>query len=400
MSDMETIKGLLQEMSGGVEQFKATHKAEIEALREQLRAIEAKGNRPGAGAGALGLPGSDWSETRSNSGWTDQKGEPVRVLAPGELWAERKAEGIALGDAMRALAIGPRNDFERKALEEGTTTAGGFTVPAPLATWYIDRLRARSVVVQAGARTVPMDSSTMAIARLDSDPAIGWREESAAVAEGDPTFGRVTLQARSIAGIVKVSRELVADTVNAAAMLENAFVRTMALELDRVAIWGSGTAPEPRGIANTVGINEVSMGTNGAQLANYSKLIDAIYELHLDNVTEVTAGILHPRTAASLAKLVDTNGNPLVEPKMTADIARRATTAAPINETQGTSSDCSSIIYGDFRELLIGMREDINIRVLSEAFAGVGQIAFLVHARADVALTHAASFSRLKGIRA
>ena len=141
------------------------------------------------------------------------------------------------------------------------------------------------------------------------------------------------------------------------------------------------------------------MGTNGAQLANYAKLLDAIYELELDNVEQVTAGIMHPRTGLSLAKLVDLNGNPMIEPKMSADIRRLKTTAAPIAETQGSSTDCSSIVYGDYRHMLIGMREGINIRLLSEVFAGTGQVALLVHMRADVQLSSAAAFSRLKGIK-
>lgn len=393
----DQILSLVKEQGEAIKKFREKSESEIADLRSTVRAIEAKANRPGAGVESLG---DDWSKTNCNSGWVDEKGEPVRVLRPNELWAERKVDGIALGDAVRAMITGPRNDFEAKALSEGTPAAGGYTVPAPLATWYIDRLRARSVAIQAGALTVPMDSNTLAMARLETDPAIGWRAENADVTEGDPTFGRVLLAAKSLAGIVKVSRELMADTVNAGAMIENALLKTMALELDRAAIWGDGTNDSPTGIANISGINEVAMAANGAQLTNYDKLIDALYELQLDNVEQITAGIMHPRTAASLAKLKDGQNNPLTVPEMVASVPRLSTTAAPIAETQGTSTDCSSIIYGDYRQLIIGLRENINIRLLSEVFAGKGQIAILVHARADVALAHKESFCRLKGIRA
>lgn len=391
------ILTLVKEMGQATEDFKKRHFDEVEELKEKIRVMEAKSNRPGAARESMN---ADWSETATSTGWVDAKGAPVRVLKPGDLWAERKGEGIALGDAVRAMITGPRNEHEVKALSEGTTTAGGFTVPAPLATWYIDRLRAQSVAIRAGALTVPMDSATLAIARLETDPTIAWRAENSAIAEGDPTFGRALLQAKSLAGIVKFSRELLADTVNAGAMIEQAMLQTMALELDRAAIYGDGTSNSPTGIIATSGINEVSMGTNGAQLANYDKPIDALYELALDNVANVSAGIMHPRTAASLAKLKDGQNNPLTVPDMVAKVPMLATTAAPIAETQGTSSDCSSIVFGDFSHLLIGMREEINIRVLTEAFAGVGQVAILVHCRADVALARAASFCRLKGIRA
>lgn len=387
---------LLKQMGEGFSAFKAQHTSEVEDLRERLKSFEAKGNRPGA---CMESMGDDWSNTNRSTGWIDEKGDPIRVLRPNELWAERKAEGIALGDAVRALVTGPRNDFEAKALSEGVTTAGGYTVPAPLATWYIDRLRAKSMVIKAGARTIPMDSQTLAMARLETDPTIGWRAENAAIAEGDPTFGRVMLSARSLAGIVKISRELLADSVNAGAMIENAFLNAMALELDRAAIYGDGGSSSPTGVVNISGINEVSMGTNGAQLTSYDKLIDAIYEMQLDNAGDPTAAIMHPRTGATIAKFKDGQLNPLQVPDLVRAVPMLRTTAAPIAETLGTSTDCSSIVFGDFTQLFIGMREEINIRVLSEAFAGNGQIAILVHTRADVQLAHKESFSRLKGIR-
>ena len=393
----QNIIELIENQGRAFEAFEAKRMSELEDLNSKLKRLEAAIGRPGSGADSLG--NNDWSQTNKSSGWADENGDPVRILKPNELWGERDVKGIALGDAVRALVTGPRNEMERKALSEGTSTAGGFTVPAPLATWYIDRLRAQSVVVKAGAVTIPMASQTMALARLETDPTIGWRAENSAIAEGDPTFGRVILTAKSLAGIVKISRELFADTVNAGAIIEQALLRTMALELDRAAVFGDGTGNSPTGILGTAGINEVSMGTNGLTLTNYDKLIDTLYELQIDNVEQVTGGILHPRTEAAMAKFKDTTNNPLVPPKMVAEVPRFATTAAPIAETQGTSTDCSSLIYGDFRHLFLGMREDINIRILDQRFAEVGQIAILVHARADVQLAQKASFSRLRGIR-
>lgn len=397
MEDLDIQKRVidsLEEQRQAVEDFKAKHFAEVDALRDQVRAIEAKGNRPGNGAES-----AEWKAANESSGWYDAKGEAVRVLRPGDLWGEAKGEGIALGDAVRAMITGARNDHERKALSEGTASAGGYTVPAPLATWFIDRLRSKSVAIAAGAMTVPMDSNTLAIAQLATDPAVAWRAENSDIAEGDPTFGRVQLTARSLAGLVKVSRELLADTVNAGAIIEQALLKVMALELDRAAIYGDGTNDSPTGIVNVSGINEVSMGANGAAITSYDSLIDALYELQADNVPKVSAGIMNPRTGVALAKLKDTTGNPLVAPKMVADVPLMSTTAAPINETQGTATNCSSIVFGDFSQLMIGMREQINIRILDQVFANKGQVGILVHTRADVQLAHKASFSRLKGIK-
>lgn len=338
-----------------------------------------------------------WSQ-RSDNSWSDDKGNPIRVLRNTDRYSELRTSGPALGDTVRAMITGPRNDAERRALSEGTNSAGGFTVPTPLATAFIDRLRAQSVAIRAGAMTVPMTSQTLAIARLETDPTIGWRAENAALASGDPTFGRVVLTAKSLAGIVKISRELLMDTANAGAMIEQALSATMALEIDRAAIFGDGSGESPTGVTGTSGINEVSMGTNGAALTGYDKLLDALYEMLVDNAGMPTAAIAHPRTVIGLEKLKDGNGMPMTYPPMLTNLPMLMTTAAPITETQGSASNASSIVFGDFRRLMIGMREVINIKVLDQLYAEDGQIALAVHARADVQLEHKAAFCRLKGI--
>lgn len=356
--------------------------------------------RPNMEGTAWGGGEDDMDEMRlsCSSGWRTRDGKDVRVLERGDRWSKGETTGATFGDAVRAMVTGARTDSEKRALAEGTDSAGGYTVPIRLATEFIDRLRAQSAAIRAGARTVPMDSQTLSIARLDTDPTVTWRAENALIGDSDPTFSALTLEAKALAGIVKVSRELLADSVNVGEMLTNAFAQAMALEMDRVALWGDGTDDSPVGVAGTSGINEVSMGTNGAALSNYDKLIDAVYEMKLDNAADPTAMIMHPRTEVALAKFKSGDGNPIIVPEMIARIPRLATTAASIAETQGTATNASSILFGDFRHLFIGMREEVRITILRERYADYGQVGFLCWMRADVALAHKASFSRLKGI--
>lgn len=365
------------------------------ARRPSLGGTEASGVDDGTSDFARAWAG----EGRSK--WVDSNGKEVRVLDRGDRLAKgasREFKGVSLGDAVRALACGPRNDLEKRALSEGTSSAGGYTVPTPLASWFIDKLRTQSVAIKAGARTVAMDSQTLKIARLETDPTIGWRAENASLAEGDPTFGAVTLTAKSLAGIVKFSRELLADTSNAGEMIEQALARTMALEMDRAALYGSGASNQPEGIKNVTGIGSVSMGTNGAALADYDEMLDALYQLAVSNVPACTAAVMAPRTATAIAKLKDGNNNPLTVPQPLLQFPSLQTTAIPIDETQGTATDASTILFGDFTELFIGMRESINIEVLRERYADTGQVALAVHARMDVQLAHPASFCELVGI--
>jgi HK97 family phage major capsid protein len=81
-----------------------------------------------------------------------------------------------------------------------------------------------------------------------------------------------------------------------------------------------------------------------------------------------------------------------------ANIRPLVTTSIPINETQGTATTASAILFGDWKELLIGLRSSLRIEVLKERYAEYRQYAFIAHMRGDVQLAHKASFCRLKGI--
>ena len=136
-------------------------------------------------------------------------------------WARREyhqdAEtyrGLSAGRFLRAMVLGATNDLERRALAGGTDSAGGFTVPTVLSAELIDLMRAASVASRAGARTVPLTSDLNVVARLATDPTPAWRQENAAITEADPTFDAVTFTPQSLAVLVKVSRELLEDSIN------------------------------------------------------------------------------------------------------------------------------------------------------------------------------------------
>lgn len=368
--------------------------AELSVDEERARAAR----RPGSDVSAPGGDDGTALIAGQRARWIDHRGNPVKVLTRSERMATRDA-AVGVGDLIRAKVCGARNEAESRALAGSTDSAGGFTVPAPLAAQFIDRMRARSVAIQAGAVTVPMDSATLQMARIESDPACDWRAENAAIAEGDPVFGRVLLSAKTLAGKVPLSRELLEDSANIGEAIEAAFAGAMAVSLDRAAVFGDGTSNSPTGIWHTSGIGAVSMGTNGAALTDYGPILDTMLALKNANAADPTAMICAPRTEIALAKLVASDGNPLRAPDMVARVPLLSTTSAPVNETQGTSTNASSIVIGDFRDLLIGMRTQLDIRIFDQPLAGTGQLLAVAWLRADVQLARPASFVKLTGIR-
>ena len=324
-----------------------------------------------------------------------------RILKPGDSyqgWIERAGKAdpqfkaLSFGQFLRATVLGPRTDLERRALAEGSDSTGGITVPDITLARFIDKLRAATVVFRAGAQTVPLTSDVTKIAKLTGDPTVAWRDENDEINAADPTFTGVQFTPRSIAALVKISRELVEDSINVEAMLERAFAQSMAVELDRVALLGTGSAPEPRGIANTQDVGSVS---GGGALTSWDKVLDAVFEVLVDNGPMPTAIIMAPSTTVAMAKLkTSTEDLPLPRPPLIADIPIYTTTALQTDPTPDTGR---TIILGDFSQLMIGIRAQLRIEILKERYAEFLQYGFLAHLRADVALQHPEAFAMVTG---
>lgn len=333
--------------------------------------------------------------------WHDAEGHPIRVLRPTDKMATGQAAGgrPELGQIVRAMVTGRDVQRINAALGTGSVSTGGALVPTELAAEVIDLMRARTHVIRAGARTVVMPTKSLTFAKVTGDPSLSWAAEAASISDTGPTFGTVTLTAKTLRAWVKVSRELIEDAPNLGQVLRDTFARAMAVELDRVALVGSGSGQEPLGIAAASGAAPiVSMGTDGAALTSWDPVLDCLQTLQDANAGDPSAMILAPRTATAMAKLKDSTGQPLQVPADLVGIPRYATTSMPVDQTQGASTDASSIVLGDWRDLLIGARSELQIVRSDGAFMQTNEIGLLFVMRADIAWTRSASFVQLRGI--
>jgi len=317
--------------------------------------------------------------------------------------ADEEFDDLTLGQYVRALVTGPKTDVERRALAEGTDSAGGHLVPTILSARVIDALRARTVVFRSGAQTVPLETDETVVARVATDPVAAWRAENAAVAESDPTFEGVTFSPKSLAVIFKASRELVEDAPNFERTVERMITESFARKLDAAALVGVGsTGNEPLGLSNSTSVNSVSLGANGARPTDWTPFLDGIKELQVDDVdtpVDRLTAVMHPRTFNTFAALASTgDGQPLQRPPFIDGLGMDVTTSVPINQTQGTSTDASSIFLGDYRSMMVGVRSDVRIITLQERFADNYQIGFLAAARWDIQHEHPESFANIVGV--
>lgn len=306
--------------------------------------------------------------------------------------------GLTTGGLLRAMLVGPKTDVERRALSEGSNGAGGYTVPDILSASMIDRLRAQSVLTRAGARTVPLTSDTNYVARVASDPTTYWRAENAEVTASDPTFDRITLEPKSLMALVKCSRELLEDSLNMEQVLPQIIAAAMALEVDRAGLFGTGADNQPTGLTGlSIGQVAVNAKLSAYTGGPYAPLVAARTAILTANAGEPTAIILHPREDGTLVGLLNGNGDPAQAPAKIAAIRQLTTTTIPVNGGVGTNE--SSIVTGNFRHMLIGLRNSLRIEILKERYAEFNQFGFIAHMRVDFAAEHLGAFAEITGIK-
>lgn len=302
----------------------------------------------------------------------------------------------AAWDAFAAGVVGNdwqkwMKDFASKTMGTGEP-GGGYLVPDVLSGDVIDRMRASTPIFAAGASTVPMTATTHDIARITGDPSASWHAESAAITASDATLDRVRFTARTLPALVKVSRELAEDAPNVGKVVRQGIAGAIGAELTRVALRGSGVAPEPLGIRNQTGVELFAFGANGGPLT-IDALIDRVIAIRTANA-EPTGIVWHPRTSGGMTKLAKTtDGAYFPLPSPLAELGKFTSTTVPANLAKGTGTNLAEVYFGDWPQLLIGLRSSLRIEPLRERFADDGDIGFLAWMRADVQLEHGAAFS-------
>jgi HK97 family phage major capsid protein len=313
-------------------------------------------------------------------------------------------ERCSLGRMVRGAITGnwQNAELEQRALSESVLASGVYLVPTPLAGTMIDRVRNAARVFQAGATTVPMTAQTLKLARLAGGQGVSWKAEGDAVTGTDMTFEPITLSAKTLPVLVKLSVELADDmTEEGSNLIEHEIAQALSLELDRAALRGSGsgTGAEPQGVRNQSGVTITSLGASGAT-PNWDHVIDGASTVRNANI-EPSAILWASRTEQTFGKYKLSTGEYMPPPPTLAGVSRLTTNQLPVNLTVGSSSDCSEIMIGRWSDLLVGIRTDLRfeVRVLNERFIDSGQYGLWAYLRADVQLAHPASFTVLTGVR-
>ena len=157
------------------------------------------------------------------------------------------------------------NEVLRRDLVVGIPTAGGNLVADELlAGSFIDLLRNRLALAQAGVTMLTGLQGNISIPRQTSAATAYWVGENGSPTESQQAIDQVNMTPKTVGAFVDYSRRLLLQSsIDVEGMIRNDLARVIALELDRAAIYGTGSSNQPLGLTNTTGIGSQTITTFG-----------------------------------------------------------------------------------------------------------------------------------------
>jgi HK97 family phage major capsid protein len=303
-------------------------------------------------------------------------------------------------------------ETRKRALETGTGTAGGFIVPIQYTAELIEMLTAREILSQLGvSKLTNLSAGIIEMPKQTGGATAYWVGENQDITESDLTFGMMTLSPKSVAALVKTSARLLSlSNPSIDTIIKRDIALRMALKIDLAGFRGTGTSTQPRGIANTPGINNVYAGSGAGGTggnASFDLLQDMQFALEEDNALFGNLGFAwNPVIRRNLLKLKvkefanDTGGEYIVQPVTPQALLAwinypaLSTTQIPTNLTLNAGTDLTEIYFGNWQEFIMAMWGGIQLMAsqeTSDAFQK-NQTWIRIIQDVDMGVRHAESF--------
>lgn len=323
------------------------------------------------------------------SEWRDSRGKVINVMKRDQRFTDlyKTKESLSMGRAIRAMIVGDWSQApaEHRALSTTSNPTAGILVPEDMSATVIDKARAASVLVRAGAITVPMDSSTLKIARITTDATISTHTENEAFSHTDVVFDGVEITSYTLGCLVEMSRELAADAPNAPQIIEDNIAKSLAAQIDNLGLNGTGSG-QPLGLLNFSGVNTNTVGT-----MDFDEMLQSVLQVEEADY-EPNALILSPASwnVLRLLKVNSEANHYAVAPPAIAALNMLSTTA--IADTAG--------VTGDFTRFMIGLRQSPMIEVTTTGGASFAQHSVFIKLtwRGGFAATDATAFTVMDSI--
>ena len=257
---------------------------------------------------------------------------------------------------------------------------GGYLVPVEFERRIVQGLdeanvirRIAKVITTSAERKIPI-AATHSVAK--------WTAENAAIAESNPTFTQKTIDAYKLTNLIKVSTELLQDSMfDLEAYIAAEFARAFGIAEEQAFCIGTGVG-QPSGIFTANG-GEVGVTTTGATI-NTDHLIDLVYSLK-SPYRRNAVFLMRDITVSAIRKLKDSNGQYLWQPSVQAGEPDRLLGYRLYTSPYVPLVDFEAlpVAFGDFSNYWIADRMGRTVQRLIELYAGNGQIGFIGTQRVD-----------------
>ena len=281
-------------------------------------------------------------------------------------------------------AMKNKNSFDvQNALQVGTDSEGGYLVPDEFERTLVETLQEENIFRQL-ATIITTSSGDRKIPVVATKGTASWVDEEGAIPESDDAFGQVSIGAYKLATMIKVSEELLNDSVfNLEQYIAKEFGRRIGAKEEEAFFVGDGTG-KPTGIFNTTGGAGVGITTASASAITIDEIMDLFYSLkspYRKNAVFVT----NDATVKSIRKLKDGNGQYLWQPSVTAGqpdtiLNRPLKTSTYV---PAIAAAAKTIAFGDFSYYWVADRQGRAFQRLNELYAATGQVGFKATQRVD-----------------
>lgn len=279
----------------------------------------------------------------------------------------------------------------KAAMQEGTTTEGGYLVPDDMLTRIIAKRDDLSIPRRAGAMVLRTSRDVLNIPNENAsltDFTIVAEEGAISGAENENTFGQVAVTIYNFKKLIKVSEELLEDdATNLESFLNDAIARAWASTENTYSVAGSGSsAPQGILIGGTAGLTLDSASVIGA--AEIPELYHKLGAAYAD-------GAVWTMENATLGYLRGLTGNPFQfqpTPAGSGDsLMGKPVLLTDAMEAVNTTGK-KSLAIGNWGYFALVERKGLSIRRLNELYAGNGQVGILANVRFGCAVLQAEAF--------
>ena len=276
-----------------------------------------------------------------------------------------------------------KNSYEvTNALSIGTDSEGGYLCPDEYERTLVQALE-DEVFFRSLANVIRTSSGDRKIPIVTSKGAAAWIDEGGQFPESDDSFGQTSIGAHKLATMIKVSDELLNDSVfNIEQYIAKEFARRIGAKEEEAFFVGDGTG-KPIGIFNTTGGADTGVEVTGTSIT-FDDVMDLYYSLRAPYRNKAT-WLLNDSTVKAIRKLKDGNGNYIWQPSV-----REGEPDRILNRPYRTSIYVPEIAagnrimaFGDFSYYWIADRQGRSFKRLNELFATTGQVGFLASERVD-----------------